>query len=100
MKHDVHADTTTGMLDGSAPVSAEPKAADEQLTSIQKVVLDYLGAVSRAATLRELECVARCGRDELQQALDDLCARNLVGTLNTVIPSFVSRYPGVRVYCA
>jgi hypothetical protein len=49
-------------------------------------------------TVRQLETAIGCGVEELTEALEGLLRASLVSRLNTVIPSYVNRYPGIRIY--
>lgn len=85
-------------LELSAPqvgVSVRSRAA---LTSVQETVLECLGASHGGMTMRQLENAVGCGADELRPAVEGLMSDNLVFRLNTIIPSYASKYPGVRVY--
>jgi hypothetical protein len=73
-------------------------AAEPQLSSVQKEILDCLGRSQEALTLRQLEGAVSCSAADLCEALDGLTKSSLVSRLNTVIPSYSNRYPGVRVY--
>lgn len=77
-------------------VSAFSTAVD--LSSVQKRVLDCLGSSGTALTLRQLGTAVACPAGELSEAIDGLVQRSLVSRLNTVIPSYANRYPGVQVY--
>jgi hypothetical protein len=79
-------------------VSSPPPATAMDLSIVQKRVLDCLGSAGKALTLRQLETAIECPFEELNDAVDGLVRSSLVSRLNTVIPSYANRYPGVRVY--
>ena len=72
--------------------------AELELTVVQKQILDCLGHSEKALTLRQLEGALSCSAADLNEALDGLTESSLVSRLNTIIPSYSNRYPGVRVY--
>jgi hypothetical protein len=69
-----------------------------ELSDDQKRVLDCLHAAGSGLTLRQLEAKTSRPLPALEEALDGLLAKNLVARLNTLIPSYAYRYPGVRIY--
>jgi hypothetical protein len=79
-------------------VISPPSAMAIDLSIVQKRVLDCLGSAGKALTLRQLETAIDCPAEELNDAVDGLVRSSLVSRLNTVIPSYANRYPGVRVY--
>jgi len=38
-----------------------------------------------------------CRSSALDKALEDLLQRELIATLNTLVPSYTSRYPGIHI---
>ncbi|MCL5735823.1 MAG: hypothetical protein M1274_09610 [Actinobacteria bacterium] len=68
------------------------------LTETEKLVLEQLGSSGRAMTSRQLETAIGCAAQELAQAVEGLLRASLISRLNTVIPSYVNKYPGVRIY--
>ncbi|MGI5939349.1 MAG: hypothetical protein ACOX8V_01450 [Thermoleophilia bacterium] len=73
-------------------------AVGEGLSEEQKGLIDCLQAAHRSLTLRELREVAPCAPERLRSVIDDLVARGLICELNTIIPSYVCRYPGISLY--
>lgn len=69
-----------------------------QLTEEQKRILDCLQTAGSGLTPRQLEIRTACSAPALQDALDGLLQRDLVARLNTLIPSYAYRYPGIGVY--
>ena len=79
---------------GAAEISAERRLSEEQ-----KRVLDCLQAVDGALTLKQLQShLSSCSPDDLRSAVDGLVERHLLCELNTVIPSYACRYPGIELY--
>ena len=68
---------------------------DEELTVIQKQILEHLGDVELALTINQLKTALACTPVELLAELDGLQDKGLILKLNTIIPSYASRYPGV-----
>ncbi len=77
---------------------SDPPSLAANFTGVQKSVLDSLGNAGKGLTLRQLETAVGCSAEELKSAVDSLLQASLVSRLNTVIPSYATRYPGVRVY--
>ena len=71
--------------------------ADEGLTEMHKRILDQLGDAAQALTTHQLESILNCRPDELALALNSLQKNGLIIKLNTIIPSYASKYPGVRL---
>jgi hypothetical protein len=69
-----------------------------QLSKEQRQILDCLQTAGSPLTLRQLETRTACPAVALENALDGLLQRDLVARLNTLIPSYSYRYPGIRVY--
>ena len=76
---------------------AEPKPL-VQLSDDQRRILDCLRTAGSGLTLRQLEIRAAGSAPILQAALDGLLEQGLVARLNTFIPSYAFRYPGIGVY--
>lgn len=76
---------------------ADPKPLVE-LSEEQRRVLDCLQTAGTGLTLRQLETGTAGSAPVIQAALDGLIERDLVARLNTLIPSYAYRYPGIRVY--
>ena len=68
------------------------------LTDQQKRVLDCLQSTSSGLTLAQMANALSSSPEQVRAAVDDLVGRDLVGELNTIIPSYLPRYPGIRVY--
>jgi hypothetical protein len=98
VKQPVYPHDPRGMKAPEAEVTSPRSAPAVDLTIVQKRVLDCLGSAGRALTLRQLETAIQCPAAELNDAVDGLVQSSLVSRLNTVIPSYANRYPGVRVY--
>lgn len=79
-------------------VVSPPDSERTGLSEKQKFVLDRLQATPGGMTVKQLEACLSCPAEELQAVLDDLLKLNLVSRLNTIIPSYASKYPGIRVY--
>lgn len=71
---------------------------DLHFTEEQKRVLDCLQGARHGLTLKQIEKYSSGSPDGVQAALDLLVRSHLVCELNTVIPSYSYRYPGVRLY--
>jgi hypothetical protein len=69
-----------------------------ELSEDQKLVLDCLEKAGTGLTVKQLQSNVSFPAPALQSALDGLLERKLVVRLNTVIPSYGCRYPGVGVY--
>ena len=70
-----------------------------ELSEDQKLVLDCLERAGTGLTVKQLGSALSLSGASAQAALDGLLERKLVVRLNTVIPSYGCRYPGVGV-CA
>lgn len=79
----------------SDPVDPTPLV---QLSEEQRRILDCLQTAGSALTLRQLETRTAYSASALEGGLDGLLQRDLVARLNTLIPSYSYRYPGIRVY--
>lgn len=98
MKQRIHSsDDKSAEPEGIALPSAD-EVAPVQLDSVQKQILDRLGRDDSAVTWGQLQNAVSCGENELKEALERLVKVGLVCRLNTVIPSYAHRYPGIRVY--
>ena len=104
-----HTAGTRGLPDPSADVAAtrvltvgstevEEPVASRRLTADQKQVLGCLQSVDNGLTLKQLEASVAGSAADVRAAVDALIELRLVCRLNTVIPSYSSRYPGVRLY--
>ena len=98
MKQPLYPHDPRDMQTPEAELASPLSATGVDLSIVQKRVLDCLGSAGKALTLRQLEAAIGCPAEELNAAVDDLVRSSLVSRLNTVIPSYANRYPGVRVY--
>ncbi len=69
-----------------------------QLTGEQKMVFDCLQEAGAGLTQRQIALRVSCPAPAVEQALAGLVTLNLVARLNTLLPSYACKYPGVRVY--
>ena len=69
-----------------------------ELSDEEKKVLDCLLQAGTGLTPRQIVARVSCPEPAVESALDALLAQNLVARLNTLVPSYACRYPGVRVY--
>jgi Fe2+ or Zn2+ uptake regulation protein len=77
---------------------AQASSSLVQLTDEQKQVLDCLQDAGTGLTRRQIVARVSCPPSVVEDALESLVAANLVGRLNTLVPSYACKYPGVRVY--
>lgn len=70
-----------------------------ELSKQEKTVLDCLRAEANGLTLRQLEARTACSAHILEHALDELVRQDLVSRLNTLVPSYICKRPGIRA-CA
>ncbi len=68
-----------------------------KLSDEQKIVLDCLQRAETGLTEKQIVARVSCPAPAVEEALDALSERNLVAKLNTLIPSYASKYPGVRL---
>ncbi len=62
-------------------------------------VLDCLQAADGALSLKQLQShLSSCSPDDLRSAVDSLVEGHLLCELNTIIPSYACRYPGIQLY--
>ena len=85
--------THSGMPDGAGPVGAPA-----ELTEEQKLVLDVLESSTSGLTLQQIASSAGCPAEQLGGAVEALVEQGLACRLNTIIPSYSPRYPGIRLY--
>lgn len=83
---------------GGQPGSESVSLVTRGLTQEQKKLIDHLQAAKSGVTMKQLECSLSFPQDVVRAALDDLMSRHLVCELNTIIPSYLCRYPGIRLY--
>jgi hypothetical protein len=89
-------DLQAAELSGGPEVSAARPLVD--LSDDQRMVLDCLYKAGTGLTARQIEAKLSGSSANVQAALDGLLERDLIAKLNTVIPSFACRYPGIRLY--
>jgi hypothetical protein len=77
---------------------AEAALSLVKLSDEQKMVLDCLQRAETGLTGKQIVARVACPAPAVEEALESLLARNLVARLNTLIPSYACKYPGVRVY--
>jgi hypothetical protein len=77
---------------------ATEMAAEQHLSGAQKSVLDCLQAVDAGLTLKQMQSRLSCSPEVLRSAVDALVERHILCELNTVIPSYTCRYPGINLY--
>jgi hypothetical protein len=70
----------------------------QQLSEEEKRVLDCLQSADGGLTLSQLHSSTSCSLDDLRAAVDGLLDRYLVCELNTIVPSYACRYPGIKLY--
>ncbi|OFW68578.1 MAG: hypothetical protein A2Y74_07460 [Actinobacteria bacterium RBG_13_63_9] len=68
------------------------------LSDVQRQVLECLQEAGKSLTVKQLEARVLCPSEALQEALDLLVKRRLVARLNTIIPSYSGRSPGVEAH--
>ena len=79
---------------GAAEISAARGLSEEQMR-----VLDCLQAADGALSLKQLQShLSSCSPDDLRSAVDSLVEGHLLCELNTIIPSYACRYPGIQLY--
>jgi hypothetical protein len=98
MKQRIHSSDERDTDSDGALVPVESVPSQIQLNLVQRQILERLGPSAEAVTLRQLQTAVTCGPVELHEALEALIKAGLISRLNTVIPSYVHRYPGIRVY--
>jgi hypothetical protein len=98
VKQQVHSSNPQEARSGEDARRTAQAPGELELSVVQKQILDCLGQSAKALTLRQLEGALSCSVADLTEALDGLTESSLVSRLNTVIPSYSNRYPGVRVY--
>jgi Fe2+ or Zn2+ uptake regulation protein len=91
-----HRDRPAEELIGGGQAEASPSLV--QLSDDQKTVLDCLQRAETGLTAKQIVARVSCPAPAVEDALDALLARNLVAKLNTLIPSYACKYPGVRIY--
>ncbi len=69
-----------------------------QLSDEQEMVFDCLQQAGTGLTQRQIMLRVSCPAPAVEQALAGLVTLNLVACLNTLVPSYACRYPGVRIY--
>lgn len=85
-------------IDGPSPSAAIASSTPvETLTSAEARVLESLQTSGSALTRRQLEAQTGMSGEQLDTAVQGLREKRLVAKLNTVIPSYSFRYPGIEV---
>lgn len=85
------------MAEPSPSVSIASSTPGETLTSAEARVLESLQTSGSALTTRQLEAQTGMSGEQLDAAVQGLREKRLVAKLNTVIPSYSFRYPGIEV---
>jgi hypothetical protein len=80
----------------SRPIHGTP--VWEGLSEAERAVLDCLHTRSCALTAAQLGKRAELTDDEIDAAVASLLDKRLIARLNTVVTSYASRFPGIRVY--
>lgn len=83
------------------PVGDDEQAATSPLVHLseeQKTVFDCLQKAETGLTQRQIVLRVSCSEPAVEEAIAGLLALNLVGRLNTLVPSYACKYPGVRIY--
>jgi hypothetical protein len=78
----------------SVRTQAEPLVS---LSEAQRRLIAVLQDQRYGLTVRQLQACLSWDRGGLQELLDGLVERQLVGRLNTVVPSYIYRYGGVAL---
>jgi len=84
--------------DGAHPQVGPVQQVTADLTEQQKRVLDCLQSADSGLTLAQMAAMLSSSPEHLRAAVDGLIDRDLVCELNTIIPSYLPRYPGIRLY--
>jgi hypothetical protein len=69
----------------------------EALDPVEALVLGSMTSGTSGFTIRQLQTFTHLPVDEIEKAIQRLNEKRLVARLNTVIPSYSCRYPGVGV---
>ncbi len=79
----------------------EPALLDETpgegLDPVEASVLESMMSSTSGFTIRQLQTFTHLPIDEIEEAVQRLNEKRLVARLNTLIPSYSCRYPGVGV---
>jgi hypothetical protein len=98
MKPNAHAQRRSHQESRETSVGRPAPAGQVALVGLsddQKLVLDCLERTGAGLTVKQLHSALSFPPDALRSALDGLLERKLVVRLNTVIPSYCCRYPGL-----
>ena len=87
--------TTEGPVTTNAPIPAVIHGA-VAFSPVERLVLDTLGEAT-SMTSGQLRVQTGLTPEELASALDSLRAKGVVASLNTVVESYRSRFPGVSL---
>lgn len=69
-----------------------------QLNDDQRMVFDCLQQAGGGLTQRQISLRVSCSPPAVEQALSELVTLSLVARLNTLIPSYTCKYPGVSLH--
>jgi len=69
-----------------------------RLTPEQSAVLDCLQAAGDPLTVRQVQTRTTLMATAVRAALEALAGRDMVARLNTLVPSYTCRYPGIRMH--
>ena len=69
----------------------------EALDPVEASILESMMSSTSGFTIRQLQTFTHLPIDEIEEAVQRLNDKRLVARLNTLIPSYSSRYPGVGV---
>lgn len=79
------------------PVEGPPALDSLAITADERAVLEILVACRTARTAAQLSAGCGLARDRVTGALDGLRSRGLVTRVNTLVESYVARFPGIEV---
>jgi hypothetical protein len=82
----------------SGPATEASPALVRELNDLHRQVVECLREAGKSLTVKQLEARISSPSETLQEALDLLVERRLLARLNTIIPSYSSRAPGVEVH--
>ena len=88
---------THPLAEGGCERPTGPVAGLPQLSSDESVVLEALSAEDQCLTMGSLRARTGISPADLRKAVEGLRAKGLVTRLNTVVESYASRFPGLRV---
>ena len=85
------------VAEGAYETPTRPVSGIPQLSSDESVVLEALSAEDRCLTMGSLRARTGMSPEDLREAVEGLRAKGLITRLNTVVESYASRFPGLRV---